>query len=218
MILDFPVRYALFDMDGTLTDTMPFWHGIPQKLLAAEGLSITAEQEDTLETLGLVKGIEYIRSLHLSPKADRFGEEDVARVLIPCYERGAVAKPSVELLLRELRACGAKMGVATLSPTSVAQVCLSKTGLIDYFDFILGGEDYPEGKSSPRIFLDAAKEFGCAPAEMHLFEDSFYSIKTAREIGIPVVGVADESRAKERDAIIAASVAFFECGFSVRVK
>lgn len=218
MILDFPVKYALFDMDGTLTDTMPFWKGIPQRLLAAEGLSISKEQEATLETLGLERGIEYIHSLHLSPRADSFGYEDVVRILTPSYEGDPVAKPAVDLLLKELKASGARMGVATLTPSHLARTCLTRTGLIDYFDFILGGEDYPEGKSSPRIFLDAAKKFGCAPTEMHLFEDSFYSIKTARELGIPVVGVADESKQKEREEIMENAIAFFEDGFSRRIK
>ena len=218
MILDFPVKYALFDMDGTLTDTMPFWKGIPQRLLAAEGLSISKEQEATLDTLGLVQGIEYIHSLHLSSRADSFGYEDVVRILTPSYEGDPVAKPAVDLLLKELKASGARMGVATLTPSHLARTCLTRTGLIDYFDFILGGEDYPEGKSSPRIFLDAAKKFGCAPTEMHLFEDSFYSIKTARELGIPVVGVADESKQKEREEIMENAIAFFEDGFSRRIK
>lgn len=218
MILDLPVKYALFDMDGTLTDTMHFWKGIPQRLLAAEGLSISKEQEATLETLGLERGIEYIHSLHLSPRADSFGYEDVVRILTPSYEGDPVAKPAVDLLLKELKASGARMGVATLTPSHLARTCLTRTGLIDYFDFILGGEDYPEGKNTPRIFLDAAERFGCAPTEMHLFEDSYYSVKTARAIGIPVVGVADAAKAKDRDDIMAVAVAFFDDGFSRRVK
>ena len=218
MILDLPVKYALFDMDGTLTDTMHFWKGIPKRLLAAEGLSISKEQEATLETLGLERGIEYIHSLHLSPRADSFGYEDVVRILTPSYEGDPVAKPAVDLLLKELKASGARMGVATLTPSHLARTCLTRTGLIDYFDFILGGEDYPEGKNTPRIFLDAAERFGCAPTEMHLFEDSYYSVKTARAIGIPVVGVADAAKAKDRDDIMAVAVAFFDDGFSRRVK
>ena len=110
------------------------------------------------------------------------------------------------------------MGVATLTPSHLARACLTRVGLIDHFDFILGGEDYPEGKSEPRIFLDAAKKFGCVPEEMHLFEDSLYSIRTARGMGIPVVGVYDDHQAEEKDAVIAASVAYFEDGFSRRVK
>lgn len=218
MILDLPIKYALFDMDGTLTDTMHFWSNIPARLLAEEGLTLAPEEEKTLSTLGLIAGIKYIHSLHLSERADHFGYEDVVRILTPSYEGNPVAKPCVSALLAELKAKGVKMGVATLTPSHLARACLTRVGLIDYFDFILGGEDYPEGKSEPRIFLDAAKKFGCAPEEMHLFEDSLYSIRTARGMGIPVVGVYDDHQAEEKDAVIAASVAYFEDGFSRRVK
>ena len=218
MILDLPVKYALFDMDGTLTDTMHFWSNIPARLLAAEGLTLAPKEEKKLSTLGIVDGIKYIHSLHLSERSDHFGYEDVVRILTPSYEGSPVAKQGVHDLLAELNAKGVRMGVATLTPSHLARACLVRVGLIDYFDFILGGEDYPEGKSGPRIFLDAAKNFGCAPAEMHLFEDSLYSIKTARELGISVVGVYDDHQKEEKDAVIAASVAYFEDGFSRRVK
>ncbi len=217
MILsDLPIKYALFDMDGTLTDTMPFWIGLPKRLFEGEGLTLSPKEEATLEPLGLVKGIEYLNSLRRTEKI--FGRGDVIRLLTALYSGNPQAKPLVPALLEELRARGVRMAVATLTPIPLAEICLARTGLAPYFEFILGGDDYPEGKNTPRIFLDSAEKFGCAPEEMVLFEDSYYSVKTARSIGIPVVGVADASKAKDREALLAASVAFFDDGFSCRVK
>ena len=216
ILADLPIKYALFDMDGTLTDTMPFWIGLPKRLFEGEGLTLSPEEEATLETLGLVKGIEYLNSLHRTEKI--FGREDVIRLLTASYSGNPVAKPFVHALLEEFKARGVRMAVATLTPIPLAKLCLSRTGLAPYFEFILGGDDYPEGKNEPRIFWDSAEKFGCAPEEMVLFEDSYYSVKTARSIGIPVVGVADASKAKDREELIAASVAFFDDGFSRRVK
>ena len=216
ILADLPIKYALFDMDGTLTDTMPFWIGLPKRLFEGEGLTLSPEEEATLETLGLVKGIEYLNSLRRTEKI--FGREDVIRLLTASYSGNPVAKPFVHALLEEFKARGVRMAVATLTPIPLAKLCLSRTGLAPYFEFILGGDDYPEGKNEPRIFWDSAEKFGCAPAEMVLFEDSYYSVKTARSIGIPVVGVADASKAKDREELLAASVAFFDDGFSRRVK
>ncbi|MBE6656559.1 MAG: HAD family phosphatase [Ruminococcaceae bacterium] len=218
MLSDLPIRYALFDMDGTLTDTMCFWRNATNEFLAEEGLSLSGNDVRILEKKTFYAGVEYIRSLHLSPRADTFGLHDVLRILKAHYETDAVAKPDAKTLLDSLRARGVKMGVATLTPSPLAEICLTRTGLRAYFDFILGGESYPEGKTAPRIFLDAACSFACAPKEMYLFEDSLYSIKTAVSLGIPIIGVADKYQEDERGAIIDASVAFFENGFARRVK
>lgn len=216
MLADLPIKYALFDMDGTLTDTMPFWIGLPRRIFEGEGLTLSPEEEATLEPLGLHKGIEYLNSLHRTEKV--FGREDVFSALRASYSGDPVVKPMVRELLEELRARGVRMGVATLTPVPLAQICLDRTGLASYFEFVMGGEDYPEGKNTPRIFLDAAERFGCAPCEMYLFEDSYYSVKTARTLEIPVVGVADGAKQKDREDMLFASVAFFDDGFRVRVK
>ena len=216
ILADLPIKYALFDMDGTLTDTMPFWIGLPRRLFEKEGLTLSPEEEATLEPLGLHKGIEYLNSLHRTEKI--FGREDVISALKASYSGDPTVKPCVRTLLEEFKARGVRMAVATLTPVPLARICFERTGLAPYFEFVIGGEDYPEGKNAPRIFLDAAKNFGCAPEEMVLFEDSYYSVKTARALGISVVGVADASKAEDREDLLAASVAFFDDGFSRRVK
>ena len=218
MLEDISVKYALFDMDGTLTDTMHFWMGAANEFLKDEGVALSEEQNARLQSMGVKEGIAYVRSLHISPKTDNYGIEDVCRILMRHYERESVVKDGVRELLEGLRERGVRMGVATLTPSPIARVCLTTTGLLSYFACVLGGEDYPEGKSTPRIFEDAARRFGCAPSDMVLFEDSLYSIKTANAVGISVVGVADRFQTAEREEIMARSVAFFDRGFSVRVK
>ncbi len=217
-MLDISIKYALFDMDGTLTDTMDYWYTCIPEYLSETGTFLTEEQQRDINSKGIADALAYVRSLGLSPSADAITKEDIARVLLRHYEEDAVAKPGVRAFLEDLRARGVKMGVATLTPEPLAQACLARTGLLPYFSFVFGGDAYPEGKTEPRIFLDAAKEFGCAPAEMVLFEDSYYSIKTARKLGIPVIGVADKYQAHERKRIMDAAVAFFDDGFTKRVK
>ncbi len=217
-MLDLPVKYALFDMDGTLTDTMWFWRYCINEFLKDEGVALTEEQIRYLEKTPFETALVEIRKLHLSPRADAMEYEDIFHILKRHYECDAVAKPGVKALLEDFKARGVKMGVATLSPSPLAMACLAVTGLLPYFSFVIGPEGYPEGKNSPKIFLDAAEKFGCEPREMHLFEDSLYSIETAVAMGIPVVGTSDKYQAHNREKIIAASVAFFDEGFTKRIK
>ena len=206
-------------MDGTLTDTMRFWRGCVSEFLEeTEGIRLGDAEIQALEKMSFEKGIAYIRSLGISRKIDSFGIDDVLRILKGHYESEAVAKAGARELLDELKAKGVKMAVATLTPSPLAEICLARTGLRSYFEFVFGGESYPEGKTQPRIFLDAAKRLGCKKEEMYLFEDSLYSIKTAHALGIPVVGVADVYQERERDEIMEMSVAFFEDGFLRRIK
>ena len=217
-MLDLPIRYALFDMDGTLTDTMRFWRYCLNEVLEDEGIALTEEQIQAVEKLPFFAGLRYVRSLNLSPRLENITREDLYRVLERHYVAEAEPKPGVVELLEEYKARGVKMGVATLSPTRLARVCLTRAGLIDYFSFVLGPENYPDGKNTPKIFFDAAEMLGCDPSEMYLFEDTYNSIKTAVAAGIPVVGVADKFQMHNREEIFEASVAFLDDGFKTRLK
>lgn len=211
------IRYALFDMDGTLADTMGYWRALTPQALARRGVTLPEEDIDALGTLTFSQGVAYLRERKI-PHIEEITREEILTILEGHYRRDARLKAGVRELLDRFRAQGTRMGVATLTPRAQAQVCLQTLGIDGYFEFLFTGEDYPKGKNSPEIFLDAAARFGCDVRRMYLFEDSFYSMKTAHALGIPIVATEDEWQANLREEMLAIATAYFEDGFTRRIK
>ena len=211
------VKYALFDMDGTLADTMGYWRTLTPRALARRGVTLSEEDISALGTLTFSQGVAYLREKKI-PHVEEITREEILAILEGHYRRDARLKAGVRELLDRFRAQGVRMGVATLTPKAQAEVCLKSLGIDGYFDFVFTGEDYPNGKKSPEIFLDAAARFGCDVREMYLFEDSFYSMQTAHAMGIPIVVTEDEWQAHIREDMLAIATAYFEDGFTKRIK
>ena len=214
------IRYALFDMDGTLVDSMGYWMGVLDEVLelVAPGLVLPPEVRKTVETLGPSQTAEYLKD-HGFVSADTEMNDEIGLSLMRRhYEKDVSLKDGVKELLSSLKAQGVRLGLATLTPRSLVEVCLKRFDLYDFFEFFYTSDEYPEGKRAPRIFLDAANAFGTAPDEMWLFEDSFYSAKTAKSLGMRVAITEDEHQKKDFDALYAIADAYYVQGFSKRVK
>ena len=154
--------YALFDMDGTLVDSMGYWREMPLEYLAEVGIRPDAEGLQHLTSArGYGEIIAYFASLGIHttlPEMLRFVATHIARH----YAEEVQVKPGVPALLESLRAAGCRMGVVTLTPHAGTSVCLTKTGLAPYFDFVLTPEDMPGGggKEEPGIFEEALRRLG----------------------------------------------------------
>ena len=186
--------FALFDMDGTLVDSMQYWRGAHIEGLQLAGYELTEEKK---EALLKVWGYENLRDLLASWGIHKTVEqlkEEARNLLKTHYERDIVAKAGTVALLEELKRQGVKMGVLTLTPHALVDICLAKTGLAPYFSCIVTTEDNPSGtgKEAKEIFQVALDAIGCdTPSQCAIYEDSFYSIRTAKEMGFYVVGVED---------------------------
>lgn len=207
--------YALFDMDGTLVDSMGYWREMPLEYLAEVGIRPDEEGVRRLETArGYGEVLSYLASVGISatlPEMIRFAEGHMARH----YAEDVCVKPGAVALLESLRGAGCRMGIITLTPHAGAALCLAKTGLAPYFEFVLTPEDMTggDGKEAPGIFEEALRRFGgVSPSDCLLFEDSYYSIRTAAAMGFRVVGVEDAWAAFEREKIAAAVVEYIDLG------
>ena len=186
--------FALFDMDGTLVDSMQYWRGAHIEGLTLAGYEVTDEMKEALRK---VWGYENLRELLATwgiHKTVETLKEEARMLLRRHYEVDVEAKPKVKALLEEMREQGVTMAVFTLTPHELVDICLEKTGLREYFSYVITTEDNPTGtgKESPEMFQVALDLIDCdAPQKCALFEDSYYSIRTGKELGMRVIGVDD---------------------------
>ncbi len=187
--------YAIFDMDGTLVDSMKYWREAPLRF--ARSIISTFSDAD-IDRLCHVHSYGEAVQLFRAHGVD-MTEDSLMRasenMMMKHYRDDIDVKAGTVALLDEMKAAGVKMGIVTMTPHYDVDICLQKTGLDKYFSFVLTPEDTSDGsgKEKPEIFGTALEKLGCEnPKDCMFFEDSLYAVKTAKKLGFYIVGVYDE--------------------------
>ena len=192
-------KLFLFDMDGTLIDSMVFWKNLAIEYLTIKG--VAQIPEDILEQ---IKPMTMSESAALFQKEfDLSGnpEAEMNALMDAHYRNDIPLKPGVREYLQTLRSRGVRMCVASATAEHLMEACLSRLGVRDYFDFLLSCETVGAGKRSPIVYQEAANRLGADPAEIAVYEDALYALQTAKAAGYYVVGVYDDSAAKNWQTI-----------------
>lgn len=196
--------YALFDLDGTLVDSMAHWKRLPLAFFASHGLSVNeAERNRLLASHGYGEILDFCRERGVNVTLPEL-MEFLHLHMVDAYEREIPLKAGALPLLHTLRDSDCKMGLITMTPHRDAEVCLARHGLSPFFSFVLTPEDMPDGsgKEEPEIFELALEKLGGArPGECLFFEDSLYAVETASKMGFRIMAVKDVSAAYARERI-----------------
>jgi beta-phosphoglucomutase-like phosphatase (HAD superfamily) len=180
----------LFDMDGTMVDSMP-WHA---RSWEAFGRSVGAPPPapDFFHRTTGMTGVEVMR-LYLGdrPEAELRAfvaqKEAIYREMFTphfCEVRGFRA------FAEEVRAAGVKVACATAGDADNIAFVLGNLGYDRFFDAVVGAHDVARGKPHPDLFLLAASRMGADPAECLVFEDAPHGIEAARRAGMKAVAIA----------------------------
>lgn len=200
------IKGIIFDLDGTLLDSMTVWSSIDREFLIENGITDPpAEVSDVVKKMTVDESSQYF--------IDRFGLKCTKEYVIwriedmvrERYEEQIPLKPHVEELLDYLDSRGIPYGIATATYKRLAEAALKRCGIYDRFRFLLTDVEYPAGKNFPDIFLGGAERFGAEPREVLVVEDSLHCIETAKEAGFTVCGVYDSVAEADRSSIIALS-------------
>ncbi len=195
-------RVCIFDLDGTLINSMAYYTKVLLNILDEEGVSYDADEMIGIITpRGYTKSAEYyVEELGVRDTVDnlvrRMGEG-----LVPAYSNEIVLKPFVKEYLQKLKAEGASLYVLTASPHLVTDPCLKHNGVYDLFEKVWSVEDFGLTKSGTALFYKVAEEIGREPADIEFYDDNLTAVSNAVRAGHKVYGVLDNQTAEDLELI-----------------
>lgn len=195
------IKGAIFDMDGTLTDSMGRWSEIYAMLI--DYLKIELPQGFTMKVnhIPMRKRVgEILKLLSLD-----FCEEEVysfwIEKTVEYYNKDFKTKPYMLEALKTLKEQNVVMAIATASDIRCAEAFIKSNNLTEYISIITGLEEVSRPKNYPDIYLKAAKRLSVDPSECIVFEDALTAIKAAKSGGFLVCGVQDDSSRCDEEQI-----------------
>ena len=190
---DGKITAAIFDVDGTLLDSMPVWNDIGELYLKSLGITGREGLGEALHTMSLEQGAVYLNGeYHLKKQVPEIVAE-VLKIVEDFYRLEAPLKPGIKESLEWLREHRVKMAVATSGNRELIEAALVRNGILEYFGKIFTCTETGAGKDEPLVYLEAAQFLGSRPEETLVFEDAFHAAETARKAGFIVAGVYDDS-------------------------
>lgn len=195
-------KYAIFDNDGTLMESMYYWRLGGLEYLIAHRLPIPGEW--TLREMFSCSSREFTRLL--SEQMEGISYEEVVREMEERMERhylyDVVEKSGVQDFLAALKANGARLCVATAAPRALCTQALARFDMLKYFDFVTDSYEMEMHKGQPEYFLRVAERLGAPASECWVFEDAVYAMRGAKAAGMRVCAIEDYTAQAHREEIL----------------
>lgn len=185
-------QFAIFDMDGTLVDSMKYWKALGREFLEAKGVdgNLNDVLERTKPLTMTESGALFIQEFGLPGTPESVAAE-INAMMEAHYRKDVELKSGVKEYLEQLRQKDVRMCVASATAEELLKVCLGRLGVLDYFEFLLSCEAVGTGKNRPDVYFAAAERLGSTPEETVVYEDAWYAVRTAKKAGFYVVGIYD---------------------------
>ena len=207
------MKTYLFDFDGTLVDSMPTYVGMMKRILDENNILYGDDLVKIITPLGFKGTAKYYKEvLGIKLSMEELGEL-MGKYALYEYTYNIPAKNNVAETLRKLKEEGASLNVLTASPHLTLDPCLKRIGIYDLFDNVWSCDDFNTTKADPEIYRMAAEKMGVEVGEVLFLDDNLNADKTAKEAGMKVCGVYDDS-SKEYEEEIREATDFYIKDFS----
>lgn len=182
------MKAVIFDMDGVIIDSEPYWQRAEFEVFSSLGVSLEKEFTDLTQTMTTIEVTKfwYEKFPWESNSLEEVEEMVISRVM-ELIEQGRAERNGIELFIKQLKSNGFKIALATNSPYKIIPVVLEKAGIASYFDSIFSAEFVECGKPDPAIYLKTSKGLGIDPENCIVIEDSYSGMLAAKNAGMKVV-------------------------------
>lgn len=183
---------AIFDLDGTLVDSMWMWKSIDIEYLARYGIELPDDLQKSVEGMSFSETASYFKERFELPDSLDQIKSDWNLMAWDKYRNEVPLKEGVLELLTYLKEQGIPVGIATSNSRELVELVVEKHGIKDYFTSIRTSCEVAKGKPSPDIYLLVAKDLGVDPTRCLVFEDVLHGVMAGRNANMKVCAVDDE--------------------------
>lgn len=186
------VKAALFDLDGTLVDSMWMWKAIDVEFLGRYQINLPEDLQQSIGGMSFTETAQYIKNRFHIPEDVETIKNIWNEMAHDKYAYEVPLKPGTYEFLAKLREKKIPLAIATSNSRELAQTVLKAHNILDFFDGIVTACDVSAGKPAPDVYLTAAKLVGVAPESCLVFEDIPQGILAGKRAGMKVCAVEDE--------------------------
>ncbi|MGD9475094.1 MAG: HAD family hydrolase [Eubacteriaceae bacterium] len=196
---------AIFDLDGTLFDSMFIWDSIGSDYLRSRNIEPEVGLDERFKKMSIVEAARYYQEVYGITDSIQTIIDGVNQRIERIYAKEVMLKPYVSEMLAKMVEQHIKICAATATDRYLVESTLRNHNIEKYFSSILTCTEVGAGKDSPLIYEKSLKSIKTDKSETLVFEDVLHAIETAKGAGFTVVGVCDKSSANEQQQIIAMS-------------
>ena len=195
------LKGAIWDLDGTLLDSMSAWDHVGENYLRSQGIEPEPDLDEAIAAMSLHQAADYfIEHYGVKQTHDELIKGAVA-IVDDFYRYDAQLKPHVAELLAQLHQAGVKMCIATATERSLVETALKRCGVLQYFSEIFTCSSVGAGKDEPTIYREAMKFLGTDRSSTMVFEDSLHALTTAKNDGFYATAVYDDHEENQEEMI-----------------
>lgn len=204
-------KYAIFDMDGTLIDSLHAWRNAASECAKLRGAKLPDELVERMMYMSCEESIGLLNAEYT--KNDPVTIDELFELVDNYYVTDVVPKKNAVEYLEQLKRNGVRMCVISATLSRFAADALNHLDMMKYFEFVITPDEFPIGKEKPDVFIEALRRLGARPEETVLFEDELKNLISAKSVGIKTVAVADFFNRRYTDELKTVADEYLSDGF-----
>ena len=192
---------CIFDLDGTLLDSMHLWSSVGRDYLISLGKKPNDDLDEKLREMSMRQASSYFIVDYGVVKSPEEIAQGINDTMEENYKHRAFPKKGVIDFLEDMMNKGVKMCIASATDTYLIEYALKANNMEKYFEHIFSCTDVGHGKDEPNIYNEALEFLGTDKDTTYVFEDALYAVETLKNNGFKVVGIADKFSEDHREII-----------------
>ena len=186
------IKAVLFDLDGTLVESMSMWGDIDVDYLKKFHIPVPEGLQKAIEGLSMYQTAVYFKENFAIEDSLENIMDEWNRMAYKKYTTEIPLKPGVRAFLDVLKSKNIPCGIATSNSRILTEAILKSHQVENYFSVMVTGDEITNGKPNPEVYLEAAKKLDIAPEHCLVFEDIPFGIMAGKRAGMTVCAVEDD--------------------------